>query len=256
MLEPEILKEKEVGALLHSVIEKAGSAIMTHLSKGKWHMTKVLLTHCGDETIHVEIPAKEKPTPINIQTDQPVGLSLKHGYNKFVFETVVVGFEPSVNSTSGGRIVIALPDKIEKLQRRNYFRVAVPKSLAVKVLFWHRGYKQEISEAPKENYWQAGLIDISAGGLQIGVDVEQGPNFKAGQFVGLQFTPQPYEKPVLLEAQVRHIAKTADGKSVCLGLQIIGLEASVEGRNRLRRLCSIVEQYQKMHKKPQEAVAE
>ena len=71
--------------------------------------------------------------------------------------------------------------------------------------------------------------------------------FKTGQFIGLQFTPMPYEKPLLIEVEIRHIAPTADEKNLCLGLQMIGLEASVEGREKLSHLCSIVERYHQMN---------
>jgi c-di-GMP-binding flagellar brake protein YcgR len=250
MKEPEVIKENEILSLLKSVIEMRESAVMSHLSKSKWHMTKITFVDlCGD-ALHIEVAPKENPHPVNIQIDQPVGISFKHAYSKLVFESVVLGFEPSVNGSCGGRILLSLPDHIERLQRRNYFRVNVPENMAVKVLFWHRGYNTETNEAPRENYWQGKLIDLSAGGLQVGIDTAQGPNFKTGQLVGLQFTPLPYDKPLLLEAQVRHIAKTADGGSVCLGLQLLGLEASIEGREKLRQICKIVQQYHQMSQTP------
>ena len=52
---------------------------------------------------------------------------------------------------------------------------------------------------------------------------------------------------VLLSAQIRNILPTADGKSVSLGLQIVGLEASAEGRRVLARLIGIVENYYQMN---------
>jgi hypothetical protein len=217
-----------------------------------------------------------KQHPVNIQVDQPVGISLKYGYGKFVFDTTVVGLEPSSDSTTGGTIVLAIPDRVEIVQRRSYFRVDVPKSLKVNVLLWHRrrsrGTKNEIRDTKDEirNYWQGRLVDISAGGAQIVVDsgVAQHPlsglgspaqgqgdsqfaedrkmeasEFKAGQFIGLRFTPMPYETPLMFDAQIRNILPTIDGKSICLGLQIVGLEASTEGRQVLQRLCNVVERY-------------
>ena len=83
--------------------------------------------------------------------------------------------------------------------------------------------------------------------MQILASQEQKPNFTIGQLVGLQFTPMPYEKPILLEGQLRHIAPTIDEKNLALGIQIIGLEASSEGREKLHRLCSVVEQYHQIN---------
>ena len=116
------------------------------------------------------------------------------------------------------------------------------------------------------NCCQGGLIDISAGGLQVIVPYqkttdspssegyqqtpnkqdgwdEQKPNFKKGQFVGIRFTPMPYETPLTLSAQIRSILPTADNQGISLGLQIVGLEASTEGHQVLTRLIAVVGQY-------------
>lgn len=247
MNQPELLQIDQLNKVLQAAAEQQISAAMSHLSKGKWHMTKVTVKGLDVSRLYLEIAPKENPRPINIRIDQPVGISFKLGYNKFICESVVADLEPSAGPFSGGTIILTLPDRMERLQRRNFFRVPVPRGLNVKVLFWHRGYSDGSTEAPAENYWQAKLLDVSAGGIQILIRQNQEPNFKTGQLVGLQFTPMPYEKPILLEGQVRHIAPTADEKNLALGVQIIGLEASESGREKLRRLCSVVEQYHQMN---------
>ncbi len=247
MNQPETIRNEQVVEAMEAAVREQASAIMTHLSRGKWHMTKVALKSTANGRLNIEIVPREKPHPINIQVDQPVGMSLKLGYNKYIFDTVVLGFEPSIKSANGGSVILTMPERAEKLQRRSFFRVPVPICFSVKVLFWHRGYKDGANDVPFENYWQARLLDISAGGMQIAVESNLAENFKIGQLVGLQFTPMPYEKPVLLEAQVRHTAPTADGRELCMGLQIIGLEASVEGRQVLSQLCGIVEQYHQIN---------
>jgi hypothetical protein len=47
----------------------------------------------------------------------------------------------------------------------------------------------------------------------------------------------------MFNAQIRNTLPTANGDGVCMGMQIVGLEASAEGRQTLKRLCDIVEQY-------------
>jgi hypothetical protein len=64
----------------------------------------------------------------------------------------------------------------------------------------------------------------------------------------MRFTPLPYEEPLLLNAQIRAMLPTADGESICLGLQMVGLEASSQGREVLSRLVGVVEQYYQMNK--------
>ncbi|MFH1719537.1 MAG: PilZ domain-containing protein [Planctomycetota bacterium] len=243
--------------ILQTAIDQKVPAIMSYLSKNKWHVAKVMLTKLAGDSLSVESTApKKKQRPINIQVNQPVGISFKHGYGKFVFDTTVQGLEPSTDAgadrQSGGTIVLAVPEKIEVVQRRSYFRVNVPQSLKVQVLLWHRSGKREqkshMQDTANElqNSCHGRLIDISAGGAQVILpgqkEALQG-EFKKGQFVGVRFTPMPYETPVVLSAQIRNALPTADGQNVSLGLQIVGLEASTEGRQVLTRLIAIVERY-------------
>jgi c-di-GMP-binding flagellar brake protein YcgR len=260
MSEVAVLHGAESRKVLQTAIAKKVPSIMSYLSKGKWHVAKVQLSDVGAERLSVQVLPTKKPHPVNIRADQPVGISIKHGYGKFIFETKVIALEPSRDWLSGGTIIVDTPDRIEVIQRRNYFRVDVPNSLKVNVLLWHRRQQngdfdgnsevlaaEEESQAPPGRYWQGRLVDISAGGAQVAIDAAANEDFRVGQFVGLRFTPMPYETPLVFNAQIRNTLPTADGGSICLGLQIVGLEASSEGREVLARLCNIVERYYQMN---------
>ena len=272
-----VLRGDEPEKILRTAINKQIVAIMSYLSKGKWHVAKVLLTEMDGDRISMEsaVP-KKKQHPLNIQPDQPVGISFKYEYGKFVFDTTVIALEASSSSETdqgwGGKIVLAVPDRIEVVQRRSYFRVDVPQSLKVKVMMWHRGnrrqaQKQMENEVDEQlhNYCQGRLIDISAGGAQVIIPYSgeesalapvrdskgdmsksitaDGLEFRKGQFIGMRFTPMPYETPIMISAQIRNILPTSEGNSASLGLQIVGLEASPEGREILARLIDVVESY-------------
>ena len=272
-----LLHGKEPEKILQTAIDKKVPAIMSYLSKGKWHVAKVLLSELVGGRLTVDSAApKKKQHPLNIQANQPVGISFKYEYGKFVFDTTVLGFEssssPEADEGWGGTMILAVPGRIEVVQRRSYYRVNVPESLKVKVIMWHRSgrheAKKQIQDAAEDihNYCQGRLVDISAGGAQVVVSCSDEAgcpesvryeskgstsrtfcagelDFKKGQFVGMRFTPMPYEMPLVVSAQIRNILPTADGKSASLGLQIVGLEASPEGHEVLARLIGIVEQY-------------
>ena len=275
------IQGNKLDSILKTVIDEKVPAIMSYLSKGKWHVAKVLLTNLDRNQLCIEsIRAQKKQRPINIQVDQPVGISFKHEYGKFVFDTTVTALEPSPPTEAepgwGGTIVLAVPEKIEVVQRRSYFRVEVPGSLKVKVLLWHRSAAREAKDHSQDkservhNCCQGRLLDISAGGVQIEVpnqkvmdfsepsgqedeleacaESESGrASFKKGQFVGVRFTPMPYETPLTFSAQIRNVLPTADGQGVSLGLQIVGLEASPEGHQVLTRLIAVVGRYYQMN---------
>jgi hypothetical protein len=241
---------------LQTAIDMKVPAIMSYLSKDKWHVAKIVLTNLEADRLSVESTISRRQRPINIRVDQPVGISFKYGHGKFVFDTTVKALEPSTGPENhrqrGGIIVLALPDKIEVVQRRNYFRVNVPESLKVKVLMWHRTGRHGQTDPEHDelievhNCCQGRLMDISAGGAQLIIPNQNDAGkaaFKKGQFVSMRFTPLPYETPLMLNAQIRNILPTADEKNASLGLQFVGLEASSEGREILNRLIGIVERY-------------
>ena len=100
-------------------------------------------------------------------------------------------------------------------------------------------------------------MDLSAGGARRsslskhGADAQAGAGgeteFRKGQFMGVRFTPMPYETPLMFSAQIRNVLPTADRTGLCIGLQIVGLEASEEGREVLGRLTKVVEHYHKVN---------
>ncbi|MHC4322826.1 MAG: flagellar brake protein [Planctomycetota bacterium] len=242
--------------ILEIAIDMKVPAIMSYLSRDKWHVAKVQLIKLDGDNLSIESTISKKQRPINIRVDQPVGISFKHGYGKFVFDTTVKELEPSTDPETrrqrGGTIVLKVPDKIEVIQRRSYFRVSVPESLNVKVLLWHRSGKRGAKElkhdvaVEMQNCCQGRLMDISAGGAQVIVPNQNDAgkaDFKKGQFISMRFTPLPYETPLVLSAQIRNVLPTADDHNSSLGLQIVGLEASSEGREILNRLIGIVEKY-------------
>lgn len=243
--------------ILQTAIDKKVTAIMSYLSKGKWHVAKVLLIGLTDDRLNVQsVHSERKQHPINIQVDQPVGMSFKYEYGKFVFDTTVVALEPSADQTGGGTVVLTVPHRIEVVQRRSYFRVEVPGSLKVNVTLWHRRSKPDGQNETRDEaedtsrYCHGRLVDISAGGAQVVIDAHSpsaGPQFKKGQFITMRFTPLPYETPLLFNAQIRNALPRTDGESIYLGLQIVGLEASLEGRKVLTRLVGVAERYYRMN---------
>ena len=239
--------------LLQSVVDRKIPVVISYLSDARWHAARVLITNICQNTFSVRITPQKRTNQINIQAGQAVGISLAYGYgagyDKFIFDTTVAEPDPSQNSLAVGQISLQLPESVELVPRRSFYRVPVPNSMDITVIFCHRYCASGAGEVIVGNGpdRQARLIDISAGGLQIAIDSRKKHDFHKGQFVSLLFTPVSYETPLKFNAQIKNILPTADGKSICFGLQMVGLEASPEGRMILSRLVGIVEQYQQIN---------
>jgi hypothetical protein len=233
--------------VLKEAVEQEIPMVISYLSRGKWHVAKVIPVEVGANRFEVELAPGKKAHPINIRLEQPVGLSLKYHHGKIMFDTAVTGLEPSPDPLGRGRIVLMMPDRVEVIERRSFFRVDVPVNMKVNVVIWRQQSVQTADKPSNSCYHKGQLVDISAGGVQVAIDSDQKGALNTGQFVGIRFTPMPYERPILFDAQIRNVLPTADGKKACLGMQIVGLETSSEGRRTLDRLCDVVEKYYKMN---------
>ena len=236
------------------MIDNRVPAILSFMSKNKWHVAKVVIHEISGLGIHIEtINNGIHYQPINIQEGQPVGLSFKYSYGKFVIDTTVLDLAPSTTGEGGGKVILSAPDQIIAIQRRSYFRVSVPKDICVNTVVWPRRGSQNLDHVNYQ-YCEGVLVDLSCGGAQIAIahpsedDASANrPEFRQGQFIGVRFTPLPYEKPLMFDAQIRNILPTADNQAICLGLQLVGLEASDEGRATLKRVAEIVDKYHQMN---------
>jgi hypothetical protein len=260
-----MLCKNEAEQILQTAIEEKVFAIMSYSSIDEWRVTKVQLTELAAGKLKVEVfEPRPKPRPMDIQVNQPVGMSFKHAYGKFIFDTNVVALEYSGNPVRGvGRttIVLAAPDQIEMIQRRSYFRVNVPHFLNVSVTLWrhrqngntgpmlHELNRPQMTSCERRNYYLGKLVDISAGGAQIMIPKQNGADldFRKGKYIGLRFTPMPYEMPLMFNAQIRNILPAEDHKSIYLCLQIVGLEVSSEGRRVLSRIAEVTERYYRLN---------
>ncbi len=223
------------------------TGVMIFLASGRWQTVRVRILKCAEQTVIVEAFPDGQTISQNIRINQPVGLSFRMDFSKCVFESTVVGLDTSVLEGQIGKVLLELPRRVEKISRRAYQRQPVPKDVSVKVLFWHRGFLEKVGTVPTDCYWQGHLRDLSAGGLRIVVGLEKKDCFSIGQVFGIQFTPMFYQKPILAEGQLRHLQEDKENHTLCLGVEFLGLEISVEGRAMLQRLLETVEEYRRLN---------
>ncbi len=239
------------GQGLLETLSKASSShkvgIMTYLNAGKWQVVRVGIINHTEQCVVAEVLSDEKSIVSDFRINQPVGMSFQIDFVKYIFESVIIGVESKVTLGEKGRVLLELPDKIQKIQRRAYQRQPIPKELNVKVLFWHRGYLDTVRINPVDHYWQGQLADLSAGGLRVLIEMDKKDRFTIGQVVGLQFTPMYYQKPILAEGHLRYLTEDEDNQILSLGIEFLGLEVSVEGRQILQRLLDTVQEYERLN---------
>mgnify|MGYP006300147977 CR=1 FL=1 len=248
MNKSEIVYSQELIKIINQAVQCSIPCQMSYISRGKWHRTGVKILDLNNKSLTLHIG--NNPGAAFIQIAQPVSITFELKRQKCILESEIIGLDATVSQGMSGKIMIERPVSIEKMRRRAYERVSIPPEMNVEALFWHRGYADNSTESPLENCWQGQLIDLSAGGTQVKVDKTQHANFREGQIIGIRFTPLPYEKQLLLEGRIKHIAGlNDDNDTITLGIEFMGLEASADGRNKMERLMAAVNVYKEKSNK-------
>ncbi|MHC4386346.1 MAG: PilZ domain-containing protein [Planctomycetota bacterium] len=240
MVQKELLNSFEIKDMLTDACLKKSPVVASFTSEGKWRILELKIEGFTDDTINF---STETPCE-NLQKELPVGICIHLGHFKYLFDTTVQTMEIQGQSR---QVLLDFPSKTERIQRRMYHRQPVPPDMKVKVLFWHRGYLDDANGKPEELYWQGRLLNLSAGGAQFEIEIEQKKHFKVGQLLGIQFTPMSYQKPLLLESHVKYLNEQSDDTYFRIGVELLGLEAGPEGREILTRLLEVIAEYEKMN---------
>jgi anti-anti-sigma regulatory factor len=163
-----------------------------------------------------------------------------YGFDRIfqITEVSELVFTPSPGKLGNGTLEFRSLNKAKPIERRKYIRLRIPSWLQVNVLLWHGGRNDDYNKLIPGHFWQGRLVDISEGGIQVAIDAAEKTPLGKGQFIGLEFRPAPAEPLLIFDAKIREVLPTADGKNICLGLQLTGLEANPEGRKGLQKLCN------------------
>lgn len=236
--------------LLWAVCDRKMPVLISYLLEGDWSVARALVTAVREDSFDIRISPRKRSQSIGIKACQAVGISFQFGfgqeYDRFVFDAAVIGFKSSSDLNNKEVIILSLPQQIERVQKRSYIRADVPKSLEICLQMWNQKLNTT-NNCELKTALMGRLVDISAGGMQVVIDFAENADFKPGQSLRLRFSPLPNEASIMFNARIKNISPTADGHNLCLGLEMVGLEASPEGRLILQRLCNVVEQYQQMN---------
>jgi c-di-GMP-binding flagellar brake protein YcgR len=161
--------------------------------------------------------------------------SFRKGHRKYLFVSAVLECcEVEIDGQKEEAYVLAWPEGIQQVQRRLYFRAAVPTEMDLKVRIWPS--VAAIDSAPSESPLVTGqLVDISAGGAQVEIDSPDALTLDRS-YLGEIEMPKP-EPPVLVQIQTRRVQAVASTNEYRYGLQFLSLDHSPKGQETLLRLA-------------------
>jgi len=237
--------------LLAEAVQQGTLLTLTQKAKSRWqtHKSRLLDMAPGRRALIVAYPtAAEGQTPEFLRGEQ-LGVALRHRNRKCLFAATVLDANRMTGDQQGegslGSLWLSWPERIEQLQRRVYYRAPVPADAPIDVRLWPGGLTPEDPTAPHLPPGISGrVLDLSVGGMRVGIAAGDDPGLQLNEVVGMAFSPEPHQPPLVLEACFRH-AEPLHPSGLSLGLQFVGIELSPTGQIVLARLARTVSRLQR-----------
>lgn len=242
------LNERQIQECLSELTQRSSPIIINCQLSDRWFTLHSKVLQHGPDQMWLDYPLSTE-CHVSLEVAQPISLSFKVRHHKHVFNTIIEAVGKF--SVQGGprmeAICIATPHCMQRIQRRAYNRVDVPRSRSVLATFWLGGHGNS-PQGPAQAAlltWEGWVTNLSAGGFQVRAPRHAAPAMEEGDLSGVKLEIGPEYGPIAADVQLRHQAE--DGKGgILLGYQFVGLNESEEGRHTLEVLGRVVADFQRV----------
>lgn len=195
----------------------------------------------------VELPPVEADVPPHeFVPAEKIGISFKLKHHKHIFTATVAGLQDHLldNGEPMKVLALCLPTRMQRLQRRMFYRVDVPPNRVVRASFW-LGSKDAEPNGTSETcpVWSGRVVNLSAGGFQLMSSTPLGPMLEVGDSVGVRLSFGTGQESAYADAQLRHVVLETSGQW-SIGFQFVGLTQTVDGRETLKFIGQKVSEFQ------------
>ena len=236
-----VLAKAQQDRVLDESAQHGRFAVLTHHGPDGWRLLKGRFAQTEEEcaSVHLAIPwPNGNRRTLLPEPGDSIGCTFRVGHKKCMFESTV---DQTNRFSDAAAVILRWPSQVQQLQRRVFERSTPPQGNVIAVRFW-----RDASGCPNDSGLRdirhGQLEDISAGGLRIKVsrpkDIEEGALYRC------TFTAKPGKPAFLVDAILRHREALEEGRA-SLGFQLIGLEATADGRRTLDRLARLVSHFQR-----------
>lgn len=242
-----LLRDSQAQQVVTHAIDRSLPVTLTHRTVDGWHLRKTRSHFASgapaSNTIGVDmdLPADVPPSSLPGVGD-PVGLTFRLNRYKCVFNSVVRAVERRGSRLS---VTIRWPEELQQIQRRAFERAPVPVGTVIPVRFWQDDPGCKTSGCERD-IRLGQLEDLSAGGLRI--KVAQSVEVRIGSTYKCVFSVRAGAPALIVDARLRHREVAEQDRSL-LGMQLIGLETTLEGRRLIDHLAEVVAQFQRLSRR-------
>lgn len=236
--------------LLHDAIARNSAAVFSLPSAGLFRHLKARFLAETSAGVWIEATTGELPLIQELIASQhPAGISFKSGQTKVVFATPILEFNPeySINAdTKTSAALIAFPENLKAIQRRNNYRVRAWTDCALAVRLWRIAPRVYIGDRPMSTQEiNITARDLSLGGMGVILHGQDDKPPKITTEDRLRLELRFGETMLLLEGRMRNPAGPQPPNAICTGIQFKEMAGDIEGRQKLTQLTRIIGEMQR-----------
>lgn len=185
-----------------------------------------------------------------IESAKPVGVSFKSGDNKAVFSGLLLRRETAYRINADitvEAVLIRNPEDVKVVQRRNTYRVRVPKDYELSARIWRIGKEVDLNDRPlSAAEVETHLIDISIGGMGVTLRGNDGQPPVITTEDRLRIELLVHGEPVVIEGRLRYHSTPLKGDTCRAGIQFQALQDDIEGRRITALLTRMLGELQRL----------
>jgi c-di-GMP-binding flagellar brake protein YcgR len=246
----EMMKIVQVAALRNTPIAVTSRVGETWQS----YRSRFLGLREGDVWIAKLSAAVPGQSTTELDAGRRIGVAFKQGHYKYVYSSEVLpaGEQHPILGGKTPGIRVAWPTDMLQFQRRMFERALVPSGRRAFVTFWEGGLIREPQTQVRDKLTYHGqLVDLSAGGFRVRLLAGADPGFRTGDPLGAEIVIDGQAAQIRVDVQFRH--SMPDEFGVTLGMQLMGLAESDDGRKVLGRISQFVQEFQRANRRGNKA---
>jgi c-di-GMP-binding flagellar brake protein YcgR len=237
----ELVLPQQIKEIVKSAAIRLTPAALTCRLRDTWQTYRSRFLGLRQEQIFLEYGhGEDGQVRPQFSARQRIGVAFKWHNRKYVFSTAIREINEVELEGQGPlkAMLIQWPDEMFRLQRRAFLRATVPPGRSINASFWAGGLTAVANGRQAEPMYRGQVLDLSAGGLSVRLGSAPQPPLKLGAVLGVRLEVDEGGGPLEMDAQFRHSQEDPSGPNI--GIQIMGLTETPEGRSTLERLAQII----------------
>jgi c-di-GMP-binding flagellar brake protein YcgR len=220
-------------------------AVLTVQNDGRMdtYKCRFLEAHPGRGFFVLDYPGPGETAMPELAPGQFVGISFRHKSRKVLFATVVEAKGKYVvdSETSIAAVRYRWPQSLTELQRRAYVRTPIPGDTRICATLWHGGAGGKAAADDSSDVMRGRLLDLSCGGALIRLSTTN-PTPLENATLGMELELPDGRPPATTDVQYRG-ARYDESGAMCVAVQFVGLEMTLDGRVLLQRIAGSVQRW-------------